>query len=399
MDSKIKQALSIFVDYFKYLSLYIFSRARIVFVIASISYEVISEVATNLKNSIVRYMFWGRGKWYRFLVVIVVALAVLVLPFSVYKTPFTIETYADEDVYSTVAQTDLLIEKGSSMTLIPEGRPRMDTEVYTVSGGDSLGSIAQKFDLSVDTILWANDLSDSDIIKPGQQLKIPPGDGVLHKVVDGDTLASIADFYGAAEQLIADVNWIDPPFELDPGQILFVPDGTMPLPDPEPVIAVASTSTGASSGNTGGTSGGGGWVPPTSANRWLAWPVSGGRGYLTQCPSAYHIAIDIADSSAPDLTAAASGTVIFAGWDPSGYAWSVQIDHGNGYTTWYAHMQAIYVSNGQYVSTGQAIGRMGATGLATGIHVHFELRKGSAWSGRISPTPYVNDSRVYVCGW
>ena len=118
---------------------------------------------------------------------------------------------------------------------------------------------------------------------------------------------------------------------------------------------------------------------------------------ITQCPSGWHMAIDIADSSYPPLVSAAAGTVVFAGMsDPWGYAWSVQIDHGNGFTTFYAHMSSIGVSSGQYVGKGQVIGTMGASGLATGVHVHFELRSGSGWGSRVNPAPYMD---MHVCGY
>ena len=163
-------------------------------------------------------------------------------------------------------------------------------------------------------------------------------------------------------------------------------------------MTIASTSS-ASVGVATGTYYTGGAAGPAapSAGRFLGWPVAGGSGIVTQCASAWHPAVDIADSSAPSLVAAAAGTVIFAGMsDPWGYAWSVQVDHGNGFTTWYAHMSVISVSSGQYVGKGQVIGRMGATGLATGTHVHFELRNGVSWTSRINPAPYMER---HVCGY
>lgn len=103
----------------------------------------------------------------------------------------------------------------------------------------------------------------------------------------------------------------------------------------------------------------------------------------------------------PSVLAAASGTVVFAGcagscpplgslWGGSGYAWAVQVDHGNGYSTFYAHLKNIYVRTGESVSKGQAIAQMGSTGRSTGPHVHFELRRGSGSGGQVNPLSYAN---------
>lgn len=116
---------------------------------------------------------------------------------------------------------------------------------------------------------------------------------------------------------------------------------------------------------------------------------------ISQCFYGYHMGIDIADKSMPGLVAAAAGQVIFAGWNSSGYGYSVQILHSNGYSTFYAHMSRIYVSSGQSVSKGQSIGQMGSTGRSTGPHVHFELRRGTAWGTNISPVPYMDRSMGY----
>lgn len=386
--SRVDQEL---VHFVKDILLYIYTRLRQVAVLLWISAEVASEAGVGIKRKTMSHVFWGRGNWYRFIVMSAIGVSVVTLPFTLYREPVTQKIYAEELSIQEVSQVDLLVESGSSQTLIPKGRPRMETVIYTVKGGDTLSIIAEKNDISVQTLLWANDMTEYDFIKPGQELKIPPSDGVLHKVGSGDTLSGLAKKYEAAEQAIADANWLFPPFELEVGTTLFIPKGTMP-PPPAPPTPIASS--GYSTGYTTPQN------PPAaapSATRFLGWPVAGGRGVISQCPSGWHMAIDIADSGAPMLVASAAGTVTFAGMsDPWGYAWSVQIDHGNGLSTFYAHMSSISVVSGQYVGKGQVIGRMGSSGLATGVHVHFELRAGSGWASRVNPSPYM---QVHVCGY
>jgi len=90
----------------------------------------------------------------------------------------------------------------------------------------------------------------------------------------------------------------------------------------------------------------------------------------------YHPALDISNLGGGPIAASDSGTVTVAGWpDNSGYGNRVIVDHGNGYTTLYAHMSAIYVVPGQRVGKGEVLGAMGSTGRSSGTHLHLEIRQ------------------------
>jgi murein DD-endopeptidase MepM/ murein hydrolase activator NlpD len=120
----------------------------------------------------------------------------------------------------------------------------------------------------------------------------------------------------------------------------------------------------------GGSSSSGGGTPSASG---LIWPVSGpitsGFGWRW---GRMHEGIDIGASCGTTIHAAASGTVIYAGW-MGGYGNLTIIDHGGGMATAYGHQSSIYVGGGS-VSQGQAIGAVGSTGHSTGCHLHFEVR-------------------------
>lgn len=112
----------------------------------------------------------------------------------------------------------------------------------------------------------------------------------------------------------------------------------------------------------------------------FSWPVTGTitspfgwRSNPFGGSPEFHQGLDIAAPSGTTVTAAAGGTVIMAQWY-GGYGNYVLIDHGGGYSTGYGHLSAIYVSQGQNVSRGQAIGAVGSTGQSTGPHLHFEVR-------------------------
>lgn len=246
---------------------------------------------------------------------------------------------------------------------------RDQTIEYTVAEGDTVSSIAKKFDISEDTIRWQNDLESKHAIKVGQKLQILPVTGISHKVAKGDTIYSISKKYDADPQAIVDfpfntfVN--DETFELAIGQIVIVPEGIKkddlsPSSTPRTKQITPDAGTVVASGN-------------------FVWPT---QGTITQKFYWYHPGVDIANRAAPTVVAADSGKVISAGWDNTGYGNMVMIDHGNGYKTRYGHLQKIYVTVGQSVGRGSAIGQMGSTGHSTGTHLHFEIYKGGT---RISP--------------
>lgn len=248
----------------------------------------------------------------------------------------------------------------NSLSTVISLKPRDKIENYSVRSGDTLAGIAKRFDVSVDTIKWENDLK-SDSIKTGQTLKIPPISGVVHKVVSGDNVYSIAKKYKSDAQKIVNYPFNDfadlDTFSLTPGQLVYVPDGvieTAPAINPSALYFAK-----AQAGVQGSSS--------------FIWPTT---GLVTQYPVWYHNALDIANNARPAILAADTGTVIFAGCIQYGYGCHVIIDHGNGYETLYGHLSQIGVSPGQAVGKGEQIGVMGSTGYSTGTHLHFEVRSG-----------------------
>ncbi len=248
---------------------------------------------------------------------------------------------------------------------------------YTVAEGDTASSIAQKFNVSLDTIRWANDLRSVDDVKVGQVLKILPETGVLHSVKRGETVYSIAKTYDVDPQAIVDFPFNtfinDETFALAVGQDLIVPGGVMPRivpwsPPPVPRENIAPPPAHLAQG----------------AGEYI-WPTT---GRISQGYHWYHRAIDIADPSAPAVVASRGGRVTDAGWTAParGYGIYVLIDHGDGIKTLYAHLSSVAVSVGQQVLRGQVIGRMGSTGRSTGTHLHFEIRTPS---GNANPLSYL----------
>lgn len=257
----------------------------------------------------------------------------------------------------------------STETTVSE-KPRDQIIDYEVQGGDTLSTIAQKFDISIDTIRWANNIEDVGTIKPGQKLKILPLTGVAHQVQRGDTVYTIAKKYDTNPQAVVDFpfNDIGENLSIRIGQVLIVPDGTPPE-KPRATKAPVQIVTGPTK-TTPGKQGDG------QTRGSYVWPV---RGLITQGYRNYHKALDIAGSSGDAIVAADGGEVIVSGWvDNSGYGNRIMIKHSNGAISLYAHLQANSnkVKVGDKVSQGQVIGSRGSTGRSTGPHLHFEIRNG-----------------------
>jgi murein DD-endopeptidase MepM/ murein hydrolase activator NlpD len=244
-------------------------------------------------------------------------------------------------------------------------KPRSEILEYEVKSGETLSQIAEKFNISSDTIKWANDMQDKDTIKPAQKLKILPVSGVAVTVKSGDTIESLAKKYNASAQGILDFPFNDIPddFKLTVGQVLIVPDGSPPEAPAPKRVNPQYMAQGPGNSSSYSAPGGGSFIWPTSYQQistYFAW---------------WHPGIDLANRAAPGVVAADGGTVVVAGWpDNYGYGNRVVIDHGNGYRTLYAHLSNIYVSVGQKVSRGTTIGQMGSTGRSTGTHLHFEIQ-------------------------
>ena len=256
-------------------------------------------------------------------------------------------------------------------------RARVEVLRYTVQDGDSIFSIADRFGIEPETVLWGNfeTLEDNpSMLRPGQELNVLPIDGTYHQWKAGDSLASVADFFGVEVSNIVDWpgNGLDPDApEAEDGAWLVVPDGKRAFKTWfVPTIARGRAGVGMAFGPGGcsgdyssGAVGSGGFIWP-SANHYVS-----GNEYWSG-----HLGIDIAAGTGETVWAADTGVVVFAGWATTGYGNMVMIDHGNGWQTVYGHLTSVRVSCGESVSQGQSIGAAGSTGNSTGAHLHLETR-------------------------
>lgn len=328
----------------------------------------------NQKNVVVKFFMMKRGRYSRpflhFATIGLLGIGIMITPILADTYPILSSRSQQIDRIPSPNTKDQSLEADQNVfnTQITN-KPRSDIPVYTVEKGDTLSTIAQKFSqpnntISVQSIKWLNNMTDDDV-NVGDQIKIPPVNGVVYKVQPGDSIYSIAKKFNTNPQKIADWPFNDfanpETFALVDGQQLIVPDGVPPASQPSyqspslQYIAIAPQQIAA----------GGNFI----------WPL---QGLITQYFTIYHTGIDIAGPVGTPIYAAKAGVIEEAscGWN-YGYGCHVLMNNGGDFETMYAHMVTEpSVSVGQSVAQGELIGYRGNTGNSTGPHTHFEIRIG-----------------------
>lgn len=276
----------------------------------------------------------------------------------------------------TIGDQLALLDSGSALisTTAPETSTgnRAGITEYKIKDGDTIGEIADRFGLTTSTLLWANNLTSSSYIKPGNTLKIPPASGVVYKVVDGDTLDKIIEKYkGNLDETIR-VNDIGSDKLVAVGSEIVIVDGTPP-PPPTPTVSYIASRDSSSSGSGAVASYQASNLPNYVTAGQFNYPV-GCRGAMTTYWGHAGRGRDLPCPFGTPIYAATDGTVkINSTGYGGGYGNSIDIYAAGGIMTRYAHMNAFAVSGGQSVSRGQVIGYVGMTGRTSGPHLHFEI--------------------------
>jgi len=259
-----------------------------------------------------------------------------------------------------------------------------ETSVYVIRKGDSISAIADMFGVSVNTILWANDMKKGDKLIEGDVLFVLPISGIEHTVAKGQTLQSIAKLYKAEVGDIAFYNDLAENTQLAVGNKLLIPDGEMSDEGgdkPAPNLKATEVK---------------------DKNYYATSLLKNIVGYfINPLPTGHKTqglhgpgrrGIDIGAPTGTNLYASAPGTVIAVKTGcvvgksrcGGGYGNMVTIQHPNGTKTLYGHMSKVITRIGAQVERGAVIGYVGNTGRSTGPHVHFEVfsakNPGADWS-------------------
>jgi LysM repeat protein len=255
-----------------------------------------------------------------------------------------------------------------------------NTEIstYVVRAGDTLSQIAGLFGVSVNTIVWMNDLDRTAPLQAGETLVILPVSGIQYTIKKGDTVQSIANHYSVDQEDILQYNDIASSTSiLNAGDTIIIPDATLDGSQSGSLGSSAQIS-GVKRNSPKSQWGAPGTEPAHDTNGpyypgYYIVPIT--HGVETQGLHGYN-AVDLAAPKGTPIYAAAAGTVIISikngGWN-GGYGNYVVINHPNGTQTLYAHMSKVLATDGETVNQGEEIGLVGQTGEATGPHVHFEV--------------------------
>ena len=236
---------------------------------------------------------------------------------------------------------------------------------YEVQPGDSASSIAARFGLEEATVLFNNfDIYDPNYLSTGQLLQLPSVDGLVYTVQPGDLFDSLMENFQGDRQLTLayPANGISSPDQIYVGQKLLLVHGSASL---------AGSSAVATSGSSGGQNAQL-WTVPT-----FIWPlgydeISDLFGTARANSVGYHTGVDFTAAVGTIVGSTAAGQISVATWDPSYGNW-IEIDHGGGYRSRYAHLNEIWVREGEWVQSNAYIGTVGNTGNSSGAHLHFEV--------------------------
>lgn len=304
---------------------------------------------------------------------------------SMIKQVLAAQTVYKEDGTTNIPDTMLPTMAGSTL-LKPNpaestSMPKRDIQEYVVKSGDTLSTIAARYNVSVATVAWANNLSENSTIKPGAELEILPTNGVKHTVKEGDTISAIAKKYGLTDEEgiegILAANDLEGEDLIMPGDELVIPGGAIkppPAPSPSKPKSLARPTPNRYQ------------VPDDYAGGAgnLLWPVPATHR-ISQYASRRHMALDIPCRGDCLAVASADGIVELAGWQ-AGYGNTIIINIGGGRRIRYAHAEKLLVSAGESVVAGQPVIIVGNTGRSTGPHLHYEVKVGGILK---NPLPFV----------
>lgn len=261
-----------------------------------------------------------------------------------------LSSYVESSLHQDLPAADMQPPSGTLLSAI-------DPIQYTVKRGDTISEIAEEFGLLIDTIISYNNISDVRSFYAGTILYIPALDresaidGVAYTVKRGDTLVEIAERHGVELKPILDANQLATDV-IQPGDRLFIPDARMSNFELRRALGTL-------------------FIAPVAGRLTSRF---GMRIDPISEKNSMHYGLDIANDTGTPVYASNDGTVRMVG-NGRLYGNYVVIDHVDQYQTLYAHLSQVTAREGERISQGELVGRIGSTGYSTGPHLHFTIFK------------------------
>lgn len=279
-----------------------------------------------------------------------------------------------DSFYTFTKEYSLVGEEGGGVIVSPETDPNVipEKKTYIVQQGDTLSEIAEAYGMGLSVLMANNPGVNANNLKVGQKLTVITGNGIFYKVSKGDSLNKIAELFKVKMEDIKTINKMDSDV-VQVGETLYIKD-------PNVTRYLGTRSPNADNRSNLG------FIMPIKYTGVTS--PQGNRFHPVLKRYIYHAGVDLRAHFIP-LYASKGGKVTFAG-TMNGYGKIIIIQHSGGYETRYAHLDKIGVRKGQYVKTGELIGKTGQSGRVTGPHLHFELRKGGK---ALNPMKYMPKSK------
>lgn len=264
-----------------------------------------------------------------------------------------------DNFYTFSREYSLIGEEGGGVQELPkiDENDIPEKKTYIVQKGDTLSEIAEAYNMGLSVLMANNPGVSASNLRVGQEITVLTRNGIFYKVSKGDSLSKIAELFKVDVEEIKKINKLDSNM-VQLGDVLYIknPNVTKYLGSRSPNIDNRSNL---------------GFIMPIKYTG-ITSPY-GNRFHPVLKRYIFHAGADLRARFIP-LYASKEGKVTFAG-SMNGYGKIIIIQHSGGYETRYAHLDKIGVRKGQYVKTGELIGKTGQSGRVTGPHLHFELRK------------------------
>lgn len=229
---------------------------------------------------------------------------------------------------------------------------------YFAMDGDTFLKIANRFNLSESTLRSLNQANDKSEPSKSVPILVPSKDGIFHIVRSGQDLSDISRCYGVSLKKILQANQKRAGSNIEPGEILYLPEAPYLTSEDVRWAFLVSLETKK------------GFLKPTTGRFADGY---GKRKHPITGKVTFHEGLDLAPGWRARVVASQGGLVVFASIR-AGYGRLIILDHGEGLSSWYAHLDEILVKTNQQVKRGQLIGKVGKSGKVTGPHLHFEVR-------------------------